>query len=464
MLTIPIDVCSPLPLYEQIYRSIKQDIQSGRLKYQEKLPSVRSLSRHLGISRNTVDMAYAQLTSEGYAEARPKSGHYVCRLSSVIRKASAAAPVSTDVVRMPEREYKYDFSPYDIDLSNFPYQTWCRLYRNCLYENKQLFLLGPSQGDAALRNAVCRYLWESRGVNCSSEQMIIGAGADYLLQLLSALLPRHTKIAMENPAYIQACKIFKGLGLEVCPVGLDQYGLKTAELAGTTADLAYVTPSHQYPFGIVMPVQRRMELLQWAGEKENRYIIEDDHDSEFRYRGRPIPSLQSIDCGNNVIYIGTFSRAIAPAIRIGYMVLPPTLLSVYRRDFYYLSSTVPRIDQAILTDYIENGHFERHLNRMRMRYKQKHDHMVKALKELGPNVTVTGEHAGLHVILSVKTGKSEAEILRLAASCGIKLYGLSELYIQAPPEPVPTFLMGFANLAESSIHDGIKALPDIFWP
>jgi GntR family transcriptional regulator / MocR family aminotransferase len=457
LITINLDNSSSIPLYEQIYSHIKNEIKIGSLTVQTKLPSTRNLANHLSVSRNTIDMAYGQLVSEGYIEALPKKGYFVSQINQ-LASLSINATFSSKVTKKKNKKYKYNFSPFAVDLVDFPYHTWQQLSKSCLSDNPDLFLLGHNQGDEPLRNAIQTYLHQSRGVHCSKEQIIVGAGVDYLLQLLSSLFSKNAVIAMENPTYLRAYKIFQGLNHKTLSINLDKHGINVEELSHSNADIAYVTPSHQYPLGIVMPIKRRIELLNWASKKENRYIIEDDHDSEFRYKGKPIPSLQGIDTNGKVIYIGTFSRAIAPAIRVGYMVLPYPLLNIYYNNFNYYSSTVSRIDQTIITTFMEMGYFERHLNRMRKNYKTKHDTVLKALKIFHNTIEISGENAGMYLIIKLKTTLSENEILDKASDVEIKLYGLSEHFIEIPQNYSPTLLLGFANLSETELTQGIEKL------
>ncbi len=465
MLTIPLDAESKTPLYEQIYDYIKKEIISGTLSYRDKLPSSRSLAANLQISRNTVDLAYAQLVSEGYIVSVPKSGYYVCRIGSLMHlpeeKKPAAVPLPAD-----RNTIVYDFNPFAIDIANFPYEIFRRLSRNVLSEsNHELFLSGDRQGDPDLRSAIAKYLHASRGVSCTADSIVIGAGTGYLLQLLSDLLAGKDRslrlIAFENPSYRKACQIVTALGYRTTALPLDSEGLRVDKLDASGADIAYVTPSHQYPLGTIMSVKRRMDLLDWAAAKPDRYIIEDDHDSEFRYKGRPIPPLQGMDTTGRVIYMGTFSRAVTPALRAGYMVLPEKLLTRYKREFSCFSCTVSRFEQAILTDFITQGHFERHLNKMRTIYRAKHDLLLKSLKRFGPDIRITGEHAGLHLTVGFLREHSEEELIEKAGKAKIRLFGLSEHYIDPVPEHIPTILIGFANLREEEITNGIRLLYSI---
>lgn len=463
MITIRLDNTSSLPLYQQLYTHIKTEIQSGSLPYGSKLPSSRNLASHLQVSRNTVDTAYSQLVSEGYIEARPKTGYFVNQITGLIH-FSQNVPSVKDKATKKEPSYNYDFSPFSIDLTHFPYDVWRQLSKNTVSKEDNLFLLGNQQGDLSLRNAIASYLHQSRNVTCTPEQIVVGAGVDYLLQLLMQLFPSNTIIAMENPTYKKAFHIFSGIGKNTVAIPLDKHGLDIVSLSNTNASLAYVTPSHQFPMGTIMPIKRRIDLLKWAIEKKNRYIIEDDHDSEFRYIGKPIPSLQGIDNNQKVIYIGTFSRAIAPSIRVGYMVLPTPLLKQYKTSFSYYSCTVSRLEQAAITDFIEKGYFERHLNRMRKVYKNKHDTIIRCLKIFGKQITIMGENAGLHVVVKLHINIEEKQLISLAQKAGIKLYGLYDYYIFPPTNYSPTLLMGYATLSEEKIKEGIDKLYNLLKP
>ncbi len=454
-LIIPLDNSSREPIYEQIYRYIKEEIRNGSLPFHGRLPSTRALARHMQISRSTVDMAYAQLTAEGYLEAVPCKGYYVAQMDELFVSPRQQPDPEDNQVNV-KVEYRYDFSPRGIDLRSFPYNVWRRLTKNTLIDDKrEIFELGDPKGDYALRNMICQYLHQARGVNCSPEQMVIGAGNEYLLMRLSQLLPSGCQIAMENPTYRQAYRILCGLGHKVVPVPMDEGGMEIEALEKSGAMLSYVMPSHQYPLGIVMPIKRRLELLAWAAKGE-RYIIEDDYDSEFRYRGMPIPSLQGVDRKDRVIYIGTFSKSVAPAIRISYMVLPHALLKRFESYNYY-SSTVSRIDQTVMESFISEGHFERHLNRMRTIYKNKHDVLMNELKDFS-DFSISGENAGLHLLLT--GSREEQELIELAARQDVRVYGLSDYYITDTGRQHKTVVLGYANMTEEEIKEGAAHLKE----
>lgn len=458
MLIIPINQSSKVPLYEQIYEYIKNEIKTGKLPVASKLPSSRNLAQSLQISRSTVELAYQQLISEGYIESVPKSGYYVQGIADLVGISERKRMQPKRTEEKKER-LKYDFSPFAVDLSEFPFHTWRKLSNQCMNDmNQSLFLLGENQGDVSLREAIGSYLHSSRGVKVDASRIIVGAGADYLLVFLSQLLGANQVIAMENPVYMRAYRIFRGVSYQIRPIRVNADGIDIEELKNTDAQIAYVTPSHQYPLGAVMPIKRRLELLHWAEEGENRYIIEDDHDSEFRYKGKPIPSLQGIDENDKVIYLGTFSRAIAPAIRMGYMVLPQRLYEIYQEKYSFYLSTVSRIDQAIVCEFLNGGYFERHVNKMRKRYKVKHDLLLRELKIYEDRVLVAGENAGLHIVVRFCTTISEDELIDQARKLKIALYPLSKHYIKEVEQKYPTFLLGFANLSEEDIVEGIHLL------
>lgn len=453
-------------LYEQIYEFVRDEIRAGNLLQNEKLPSSRYLAEYLQVSRTTVDMAYGQLVSEGYLEARPQKGYFVCAIEELYDIKAEAEDAHMQKQNVDSKEsYQYDFSPNKIDMSLFPYATWKKITKNILVDAKSsMFALGEPQGDLELRTTICRYLHASRGVNCKPEQIIIGAGNDYLLLLLEKILGRHVPIAMENPSYKRAYRIFKSFAYPVSLVPMDESGMQIEALKASKAQVAYIMPAHQYPTGIVMPIGRRMELLKWAAEEENRYLIEDDYDSEFRYRGKPIPSLQASDKYGKVVYIGTFSKSIAPAIRISYMVLPEKLLEEYYVNCNFYSSTVSRIDQTILNEFIRDGYFERYLNKMRKHYRMKHDLMLNELKAFESDFAISGEDAGLHMLLTDKKGRSEQELWNLAAKAGMKVYRMQDAFLETATnaDSKATIILGYASLSQEQIVEGLRLLQDVW--
>lgn len=464
-LTISLDAASHIPLYEQIYQFIKNEILNGGLPFGKRLPSTRNLADYLQVSRTTVDMAYSQLVSEGYIEARPYRGYFVCELEGIYH---LGRETSTEK-RLPQKQEessRFDFSPSGVDLNSFPFSTWRKLSKNILMaDNKKVFQLGEPQGEYELRAAIAEYLRHARGVTASPEQIVVGAGNDFLLLLLCNMLGTGQKIAMESPTYRKAYDLLGNLSNEIRLVEMDDSGMRADSLADSGADIAYVMPSHHFPLGIVMPVKRRMQLLEWAAKEENRFIIEDDYDSEFRYRGKPIPAMKGLDRDGKVIYIGTFSKSIAPAIRISYLVLPERLMELYRRRGRRISSTVSRVDQMLIADFLEGGYYERHLNKMRAVYKGRHDALLEELKSFQEICSISGENAGVHVLLTFRNGMTEEEAIRRAAGQGVKVYGLSRYFIQETDgtdsnlaEKSHTVLLGYANVPEEEIRDAAAGL------
>lgn len=466
-LMIPLKNCPGWPYYSQIYSYIKEEIKKGGIKPSTRLPSTRLLADHLKVSRSTTQMAYEQLLSEGYIESIPCKGYYVCTIDGLVHTGqvqgvgiSSPAGSAFGGIKADSAQWKVDFSPRGIDLEAFPFNTWRKISKNTLVDdNKEMFATGDPQGEQSLREAIRVYLHSARGVNCQTDQIIVGAGSEYLLMLLSQILGTGPVIAMENPTYKQAYRVFDSLKYRVVPVSMDRWGMSVELLEKSGADIAYVMPSHQYPTGIVMPVKRRQELLAWTYEKEGRYLIEDDYDSEFRYKGKPIPALQGLDGRERVIYCGTFSKSIAPAIRVSYMVLPGPLLDIYRERVSFYASTVSRIDQNILYQFMSEGHYERHLNRMRSVYKAKHDVLTAGLKSFEGDFTIRGEYAGLHLLLTDKRERSEQMLITKAEQAGVRVYGMSGYFIHEEHNTYPsTVVLGFASLTEKEIREGLELL------
>ena len=463
-LLIPVKEDSRFPMYRQIYDHIKNEIQKGKMKAGEKLPSSRILAKNLCISRSTVDMAYDQLLAEGYIESVPCKGYYVCQMEGIYfdRKKKKFPEVNSGQ-KPSDTVYRWDFALNGIAPGGFPHNIWRKLSREVLsQEGDSLFQLGDPCGEPGIRQAVAEYLHSARGVDCDPGQIIIGAGNDYLLMLLWVILGKNRKIAMENPTYLSAYYDFLHMGSHILPVGQDEQGIRIEELEKTEADTVYVMPSHQFPMGMVMPLKQRMELLKWAGAREGRYIIEDDYDSEFRYKGQPIPALSGFDQKGCVIYLGTFSKSLAPSVRVSYMVLPRELMNTYLSLEHLFSVTVSRTDQKILELFLREGYYERHLNRMRAVYKNKHDLMVKCLKDMSHICTFSGENAGVHLLVEFCNGLTEQEAVFRAKESGIKVYGVSEYRIQKTSKEENMVLLGYATLREEDIEKAMKSLKKIW--
>lgn len=446
------------PLFKQLYSYIKREIISGNLVKNEKLPSKRFLASSLQCSQNTVQAAYNQLVDEGYLVPRAKSGYFVAELDGILNLHQEHDTTPADEDR-PDT-YKFDFSHHGVDFECFPFSIWRKISKEIIQEyDKDLLRTGDPQGYPELRSGIARYLHHSRGVNCSPKQIIISSGTEFLLQMLIQLFDKYFVYAIENPGYEKLPMIFKSSRAEYRPITLDENGMKPDELENSKANVACITPSHQFPTGNIMPVSRRIQLLNWANEKPDRYIIEDDYDSEFRYTGKPIPSLQGFDKAGKVIYIGAFSKSLSPALRISYMVLPENLLEIYNEKLNFYICPVPTIEQKILQRFMDDGHFERHLNRMRNLYKQKRESLVSALQDILPDTSIHGANAGLHFVLSIGNGMKESDLIQKAKEHGVKVYGFSRYSSEQISEKNQSSLvLGFASLKIDEIPNAVSLL------
>lgn len=466
------------PLYEKIYEHIKNEIVEGKLARGEKLPSTRLLAESLAVSRSTAVMAYEQLLAEGYIKAEPCRGFFVCDITGLYQLQHTEPQKNRKPENREQPHYTIDFSPYAIDTRSFPYNVWRKISRNVLLEDREeLLLAGDGCGERELREAIARYLHQARGVKCQADNIVLGAGNEYLEILLTQILGDKKKILMENPGYPQAYRTFCNMGYEVKTVPAQSAGLSVEAVRGAGVRLVYVMPSHQFPLGSVMSLGQRLELLAWAGEEEGRYLIEDDHDSEYRYRGKPLPSLQSIDRLGKVIYLGTFSKSIAPSLRISYMVLPEKLMERCRKTCGFYSATVPRVQQEILNSFIREGHFERHLNKMRGIYRSRHDFLLGELKKRTWVRRVSGAHAGLHLLVEVETRLTEEALLAAAQEKGIGISGITQYILQGCMDAgerdacacrseetqnrAPVLLLGYGKLDEEELCRGLLLLDEI---
>lgn len=456
MLLIKLEKSTDTPLYEQMYNQIRRDITDGKLPVGMKLPSKRKLGDFLDVSQTTVELAYAQLAAEGFISSKPRKGFYV----QAIEELAYAQPMQLSVKRPVEKieDITFDFSPGKIDTESFPFTQWRKYAKDVMDESsKDLLLLGHPHGDWELRQEIARYLYHSRGVDCTPEQVIIGSGTEQLMPLVIRILGTAATYAIEDPGYPLTHHVFFHNNREAIPIAVDEEGMDVRSLQHSGATVAYVTPSHQFPTGIVLSAARRTALLNWASSGDEHFIIEDDYDSEFRYTGRPIPSLQGMDKGGNVIYLSTFSKSLMPSLRIAYMVLPLMLLSRYEKAFIHYSATVPRLDQHILARFMADGHFSRHLNRMRKIYKRKLQVLTEALSSYAPHVSFSGDEAGMHIILTVHTETNERSLAIAAKKASIRVYGLNG-YRTAPKEGEPSFLLGFGGLSTEAIKQAIEDL------
>jgi len=455
-----LDPSKKTPLYIQLADHFKKEITDGNLKANEKLPAKRALSVHLGLSLNTVQSAYDQLHAEGYVESVERKGLYVKLAEDHLQqlKTQKQRPISKPI---RERTYRVDFNSGHVDTAHFPYAIWKKLSAEALHEEQQSLLqTGNPQGEFHLRRAIAGYLYESRGVKCEPDQIVIGAGTQVLMNLLCLLIGKEHGFAVENPGFHRTRTVLKHHGIRMIPVPLDQAGISVSHLHMTEARTVYVTPSHQFPRGMVMPVSRRMELLKWAQETDS-FIIEDDYDGEYRYKGRPIPALQGLDGSGRVFYLGTFSKSMIPSIRLSYFVMPPDFIRKYQEELYIYKQSASRLHQDALFRFIDEGHWQRHLNKMRTLYRRKHAVLMDALHlHLKDQVEIIGEKSGLHIVLNVKNGLSEEKLIAAAAEKDIKVYPISVYDDDEQNCQSAEILLGFGGLSEAEIREGIRLLAE----
>ena len=431
MLTYDMEKREGIPLYQHLYHCIRKDIDTGVIKPDERLPSKRTLALHLQISVMTVQNAYAQLLAEGYLYTKERRGYFVSRLEQTpdLRRSKDRKETVPEKNEAEHPSYFADFCDNSVRPELFPFSVWSSQMREVLSEGGgELLRRMPQAGVYDLREAIAEYLHRFRGMSVSPEQIFIGAGTEYLYILLVQFFGRNKIYAVEDPGYKKIKQTYESVGAVCRAIPLDGEGISMSCLGSAGAEIVHISPSHHFPTGIVTPIKRRRELLRWAAGQSGRYIIEDDYDSEFRFTGRVLPTMQSIDTCDTVIYMNTFCKTISPALRISYMVLPPTLAQEFRSKFGQLSCTVSSLEQYTLAKFIQKGHFERHINRMRKAYKDRRDAILRVIFEgpLGNKVFVREEHAGLHFTMKVKTSLDDQELVRRAYENGIKISCLSQ--------------------------------------
>lgn len=456
MMSCHLDRKTDVPLYEQLYNYIKTEILEGRIPYGTKLPSKRKLADFLNISQNTVEQAYDQLVAEGYIEGIPRKGYFV--LASEDLEYIDHTPGQA-VVENTKQEIRYNFHPGQIDTENFPFAKWRKYSRNMIDKKYQeLLLVGHQQGELILRNEIANYLYQARGINCSPDAIVVGAGVEILLQQLIHLLGEKMVYGVEDPGYHAISYLLEHYPNEVHPLKVDNKGMIVDELDESNINVVHVTPSHHFPYGFVLSANRRIKLLNWAAQKEDRYIIEDDYNSEFRYTGKSIPPLLSMDQNEKVIYLGTFSKSLMPSIRISYMVLPKKLMVKYRKKLSYLQCSVSRIDQHVLAEFMKEGDFARHLNRMRNVYRRKMEQTLQLLEPYKGIIKVAGKLTGFHLVLEVKNGMHEDELVKRALNAEVKIFPLSYYVMENHSKSIPVIILGFAGIPEDKLPDAINQL------
>lgn len=481
MLTYALGQRGELSLYEYLYSCIRNDIEQGRITAGEKLPSKRALARHLGVSLITVEGAYAQLLAEGYVRSEPRRGYYACDLGlRTCAKGVEVAVTATITASVPaEPKNSIDVAGGSIPVGLFPYGAWAKSVREALSCESEQTLLG--EGSAAglprLRETIAHYLRGFRGMEVDPDCIVIGAGSQLLYNLLVQLLGRDRTYGIEDPGYPRLTSIYKANDVSLVHLPLDASGISVNSIQQTPVDVVHLMPSHQFPTGLVTSISRRYELLGWASAAENRYLIEDDYDCEFRLTGKPIPSLQSIDASGRVIYANTFTKSLGPAFRIGYMVLPDALARRFHERLGFYSSTVSAIDQLALARFIEDGNYERHVNRMRTFYRSTRNRLITALRasEVLSRCRIEAQDSGIHFVLDASAYAPREDnaiqawsrqVCARAECHGIHLRTIASYYcgMRAPIKEYSRFLISYGGLSQEAVPQVIYALAQALSP
>ena len=451
MLTYELKKAPGVPLYEALYRCIRQDILDGSLKPGEKLPSKRALAQHLELGKITVEAAYAQLLDQGYIRSREKVGYFV---EAVERPAPAPVQAAPAAPAQSPGEPVLDLTANGT--GHFPFTVWSKLQREIILDyDRQLLLPLPNQGIPELRGAIARHLSAFRGMTIDPENILIGAGTDFLYNLLIQLLGRDKVYAVEEPGYGKIRQIYAANGVSCISVSMDSLGVCPAALKN--AQVLHISPSHHFPTGLVTPLSRRQELLDWAGS--SNWIIEDDYDSEFRFASHPLPALQSM-APERVIYINSFSKSLAPSIRISYAVLPEALMDQLRSRLGFYGCTVPSFEQYTLARFLAGGHFEKHINRMRRFYQKRRNLVIDALSRCAAadKLTILEQDAGLHFLLQVDTPWSDARLTDWLMALGIRIQPLSSFYHASDPGDLHCLVVNYSGLEEQQLRAALERL------
>lgn len=448
-----------MPLYRQLFQQIREQILAGTLPAHFKLPSIRDLAEELSTSRNTVEGVFHELCAEGYLYSKARSGYFVASIDQGHAATSQAVRSGQDLHPEPAEHYRFDFHPARLDPEAFPAKLWRKCLNDCLRAAADFSAYSDPQGEWGLRCNIQRYLERSRGVFCQPEQIVIGSGLQQNLMTAALLFKdRHRSVAVENPGYHLPRDVFRNLGFTIDPIAIGPAGLDPQALKSRTSTIVYVTPSHQMPLGHVMPVASRLMLIAWA-EAGERLIIEDDYDSELRYVGNPISSLQGLCPQGKIIYLGTFSKIFSPALRLSYMVLPEALLDDYREKFRNYLSPVPLLTQRAMTAFMERGHWAQHLRRARIYYKKKHDRLLQAIeRSFADKARVVGSGAGLHIVVELSEGANrKADFLGRAKAAGCRLLPLADFFAGGKKES-DKLLLGFGGIPMHDIPSGVELL------
>lgn len=448
------------PLYLQIYTYIKDAILIGSIKPGEKLPSLRGLSKDLGLSLTTVGLSYNQLLVEGYISSRPQSGYFANAISAGV----IASPFEG---RDQSLSQLNDVTPrgFYSDLSSFDFVKWKKCMNKILNDYPHLLLEeGSPQGEETLRSQISRYIYQSRGVRCHANQIVIGAGTQQITNLLAIMLSMIgiEDACFEDPGYRPARSTFISRGFGILPIPVGREGILIEELPLGIRSSVYVSPSNQFPLGSVMPIARRYALLEWA-KTNNSIIIEDDYDSELRYFGRPIPSLSGLDNGEHVVYLGSFSSTLFPSIKISYMVLPEVLLALFKTMVNDYTQTCSKAEQLTLALYMQNGLYQTNIKKLRKLYTQKAKVATDSINKRMPGVAkILNNSSGVHMLLEVTSKQSPEELCLAAATLGIEIIPITKYTFQKIVKDNAVLIFYYTRIPLQEIDGAIKRLSNIW--
>lgn len=466
---IYIDRNSKLPIYQQIYEQIKSDILSGNLPEGLRITSTRSLAYDLKVGRNSVESAYEQLVLEGYITGIPGSGYVINKLDFYIHKETFQIQKHEEPLKKQSNDSKniirYSFQYGELEATIFPNKLWRTYVADMLDEPQAHFVhsYGEVKGDLLLRQQLKQYLYRSRGVKCETDQIIICSGTQPALEIILRIFPCEKKVAMEEPCYDGASAVFKSNEFEILAVPVDTNGIDLKKLSLLSVPIVHIAPSHQFPTGAVMPIHNRIEILNLA-YRRNMVIIEDDYDSEFRYKGQPIPSLQSIDQAERVIYVGTFSKVLSSGLRMAYLVLPPWLLPAYDEKYKGYHCTVPLLEQKVLAKFMLDGHWDKQIRKLCLSQKKKHDILVTAIKKnMGDKVRIYGHQAGLHILLEFMDGHKEDVLIQKALAYGIHVCPVSLFWLGKDAYQGNSIVLGYGKIKEKDIVPAVELLTDAWF-
>lgn len=455
-----------IPLYEHIYKCIKEDIINGVFPAGEKLPSKRSFAENNGVSTITVQNAYEQLISEGYIFSIPKKGYYVADIRKNNIPENIKKEDISSAIDLPQNG-----NNIEIDLSNnftnpemFPFSVWSKIMRRLLAEKQESLMTTVDIGGVGeLRNAIAQHLKSFKGMTVDPRQIIIGAGTEYLYGLLIQLLGNDKTYCIENPGYGKLPQIYNLHKVNCCLGNIDNNGIMVEELIRNNAQIAHISPAHHFPTGITMSAPRRYEILEWANKAEDRYIIEDDYDSEFRQNGKPIPPMQSMDRNEKVIYMNTFSKSLTPTIRISYMVLPVHLINEFYKKLGFYNCTVSTFGQYALAEFIAEGYFEKHINRMRLYYRKKQQEIINIIRnsEIKDRCIIVDNSSGLHFLLELKTAHKDKYIAEKLMEHGISFKALSDYYLDKKERNLHAFLLNYSNVSSDKVRYALTVIGDV---